>query len=210
MVSKYKKAIASKGYIQSVAVGGVMLTASLILSAYAVAFATRNASNYVEDIILSNIPAYDVDALFVYGTFLQFIVLALVLLYKPERLPFALKGVALFFLIRSIFISLTHLGPIPVDVPPTPAPFLNSIFYGGDYFFSGHTGLPFLGALVFWHQPLLRYFYLASSLFFGTIVLLGHFHYSIDVLAAFFITYSIYEMAKWLFPKDYALLRSKD
>jgi hypothetical protein len=63
---------------------------------------------------------------------------------------------------------------------------LNSIFYGGDLFFSGHTGLPFLAALAFWHIPTLRIFYLASTWYFGTVVLLGHYHYSIDVLAALF------------------------
>jgi len=45
------------------------------------------------------------------------------------------------------------------------------------------------------------YFFIAASIFFGVVVLLGHLHYSIDVLAAFFITYSIYRLAVLFFPR---------
>ena len=47
---------------------------------------------------------------------------------------------------------------------------------------------------------MLRYLFLAWSVFFGIVVLLGHLHYTIDVLSAFFITYGIVDIAKWLFP----------
>ena len=56
--------------------------------------------------------------------------------------------------------------------------------------------------LVFWKDKILRYLLLASSLFFGTVVLMGHLHYTIDVVAAFFITYSIYSIATVFFKKD--------
>jgi Protein of unknown function (DUF3489)/PAP2 superfamily C-terminal len=105
---------------------------------------------------------------------------------RPNRLPFALKAIALFLVVRAVFVSLTHIAPSPID-PQKPAPFLNSLFYGSDQFFSGHTGMPFLGALCFWHIWQWRFFYLAATLYFGTVVLLGHYHYSIDVLAALFI-----------------------
>ncbi|MGB7855271.1 MAG: phosphatase PAP2-related protein, partial [Pseudolabrys sp.] len=98
-------------------------------------------------------------------------------------MPFALKAVALFLLVRAVFVALTHMAPSPID-PQKPSPFFNSIFYGSDLFFSGHTGLPFLGALAFWHIPQWRMFYLALTAFFGSVVLLGHYYYSIDVLAA--------------------------
>jgi hypothetical protein len=68
-------------------------------------------------------------------------------------------------------------------------------FYGSDQFFSGHTGMPFLGALCFWHMQQWRYFYVAVTVFFGAVVLLGHYHYSIDVLAARFITHGIFQIA---------------
>ena len=77
-------------------------------------------------------------------------------------------------------------------------------------FFSGHTGLPFLAALAFWHILPWRLFYLALTVFFGAVVLLGHYHYSIDVLAALFITHGVFQMSCWLFGRDYALFRSSE
>ena len=39
-------------------------------------------------------------------------------------------------------------------------------------------------------------------MFFGAVVLVGHLHYSIDVFAAFFITYGIHDLAKFLFSQE--------
>jgi hypothetical protein len=101
------------------------------------------------------------------------------------------------------------MAPSPID-PQKAAPFFNSIFYGSDLFFSGHTGMPFLAALAFWHIPQWRIFYLALTVFFGSVVLLGHYHYSIDVLAALFITHGVFQVSCWLFARDYALFRSSE
>jgi membrane-associated phospholipid phosphatase len=57
-------------------------------------------------------------------------------------------------------------------------------------------------ALIFWKNKILRYTFIFLSVFFGVIVLLGHIHYSIDVLAAFFITYTIWHISEKLFKKE--------
>jgi hypothetical protein len=208
-LSQYRTLFRASPFVRSVAQGTAFLAASMIAIFAAVTYATTNASNHVTDIVLSNVGPFDMRFLFVYGTFTGFVIFGSLLAWKPNRLPFALKSMALFLLVRAVFVSLTHIAPSPID-PPTPAPFLNSIFYGSDLFFSGHTGMPFLAALAFWHLPLLRLFFLAATAFFGTIVLLGHYHYSIDVLAALFITHGIFQAACWLFPRDYALFRSSE
>ena len=208
-LSQYRTLCRTSLFVRSVAQGTAFLSASVIAIFAAVTYATTNASNHVTDIVLSNVGPFDMRFLFVYGTFTGFVVFGGLLAWKPNRLPFALKSMALFLLVRAVFVSLTHIAPSPIE-PPTPAPFLNSIFYGSDLFFSGHTGMPFLAALAFWHMPLLRLFFLAATAFFGTIVLLGHYHYSIDVLAALFITHGIFQLACWLFPRDYALFRSSE
>lgn len=82
-------------------------------------------------------------------------------------------------------------------------------FTGDDLFFSGHVGLTYLMALIFWRTPLLRYIYLALSVMFAVVVLLGHLHYSIDVFAAYFITYTIYTMASRWFKHDFARAEHK-
>ncbi|MFA5936610.1 MAG: phosphatase PAP2-related protein [Candidatus Paceibacterota bacterium] len=170
-------------------------------------YASKIASNSVTDIILSNIPVYNVYYLFTYGTLLVWVPLIFIIFLHPKRIPFVLKSIALFLIIRSIFVCLTHIGPFPTQI--NIAGGLNSVMnFTGDLFFSGHTGLPFLLALIFWQEKNLRFFFLICSVFFGIVVLLGHLHYSIDVLGAFFITYAIFHMAEFFFKKDRLLFFS--
>ncbi|MEI6238725.1 MAG: phosphatase PAP2-related protein, partial [bacterium] len=113
------------------------------------------------------------------------------------------KSLGLFVIIRSGFVSLTHIGPFAGIVYTGSAPiFLQNLTYGGDLFFSGHTGLPFLMALVFWRYIKLRYLFIFTSIFFGIVVLLAHLHYTIDVLSAFFITFTIYHISSYIFKDD--------
>jgi membrane-associated phospholipid phosphatase len=112
------------------------------------------------------------------------------------------KSSAIFVLMRSIFVSLTHIGIYPNTISVNTDVF-KSITSGGDLFFSGHTGFPFLMALIFWQEKKLRYFFIAMSLAFGALALLGHYHYTIDVLSAFFITFGIYHICLKIFKKDY-------
>ncbi len=130
----------------------------------------------------------------------------IILICEPRYFPFTLKVLAMFIVIRSIFIILTHIGPYYEFAPLPPNKLMGSISFGGDLFFSGHTGVPFLMALIFWSFAWLRLTFIARSGIAGLGVLLSHIHYSIDVVAAFFITYAIFEMAKNFFPKSYKLI----
>lgn len=200
---KWINVFKNKEFIKSLIISIIFLIISIYINFRAGNYATEKASLPVTDIILSNIRVFDVDGFFVWGPIFLFSLITLLCLYHPKKIPFILKNIALFTVIRSIFISLTHLGPFPTQiVVDNVTNIINKFTFGGDLFFSGHTGIPFLLALIFWQNKKLRYFFLAYSLFMGTIVLLGHYHYSIDVLAAFFITYSIYHIALYLFKKD--------
>jgi membrane-associated phospholipid phosphatase len=64
-------------------------------------------------------------------------------------------------------------------------------------------------ALIFWEDKFFRYLFIATSVMFGIVVLMAHLHYSIDVLAAFFITYSIFKIAVFFFKKDRELFLKK-
>jgi membrane-associated phospholipid phosphatase len=81
---------------------------------------------------------------------------------------------------------------------------------GNDMFFSSHTGLPFLMSLIFWGNYRLRIFFILASMILAASVLLGHLHYSIDVFAAYFITYTIFHIAQKFFKQDYELLLKDD
>ncbi|MBY0472679.1 sphingomyelin synthase family protein [Patescibacteria group bacterium] len=210
LMQKYRTLWQQPPFRNSLCLSILAVMAGLVVNNFAIRFATERMSNSVTDIVLSNTPALPVNNLFIYGTFLAIAVSIIVAAHYPREIPFALNATALFFIIRSIFLSLTHFAPFTSHVADDFGTIINNAFFGGDLFFSGHTGLPFLGALMLWHVPTLRYFYLGMSVFFGALVLLGHIHYSIDVASAFFITYGIYHIAIWLFPKSYSWFRAEE
>ncbi len=210
---RYKVCFRNRQFVWSFVVSLLMLIASFIINFYAGQYATERASNPVTDLILSNVPVIDVDGVFVWGAIAFWAIIAVIILLEPKHIPFTVKSVALFVVIRSVFVSITHIGPFPI-VPEIDqsaiisySKFVSELFYGKDLFFSGHTGLPFLMALIFWDNKVYRYSFIAAAILFGAVVLLAHLHYSIDVLGAFFITYSIYRMAEIFFKKDMAVFK---
>ncbi len=186
--------------------GFVFLAFGLGATFFANTYTTERASNSVTDIILDNIPTVNVGFLFSDGVTIFLIVVGCILLYEPRRIPFVLKSSALFVLVRSGFMILTHLAPPLHGSYVDPQDLLYKISSGDDLFFSAHTGLPFLFALIFWEEKYFRYFFLFSSAIGATIVLLGHLHYSIDVFSALFISFGIFHIAKRFFPADHRLV----
>jgi len=199
---KYKPYLKNKAFLFSLGTAFLFFIAGVVASYFAIIYATDSASGPVTDIILSNIPVFDVDGIFVFGPVIFWIIIALIAFNEPKRLPFILKSIALLLFIRAAFISLTHIGPFPTHIQINGTGVLSVFTTGNDLFFSGHTGLPFLMALAFWKNKYIRIFCVFASLFFGAVVLMAHLHYSIDVFAAFFITYTTFHIAEKLFKKD--------
>src|SRR5262249_39571230 len=101
----YRNLFSNHAYVRSLSQGTAFLAASLIAIVAAVSFATTHASNYVADLVLRNVGPYNMRFGFVYGTFLLFAVTATLLAWRPNRLPFALKAMALFLVVRAVFVS---------------------------------------------------------------------------------------------------------
>lgn len=210
LIFRYRSYCLKEGFLTSLLLSALAFIVSLVAIYFASNYANSRASNSVTDIVLSNVPAVDVGSLFVYGTFALVLFTTLLFLDHPKRMPYMLYSLAAFYLIRAVFVSLTHLGPFPLQTMNDFGATITKLFFGGDYFFSGHTGTPFLLALMFWRTSWIRFVYLAWTLFFSVVVLLGHLHYSIDVLSALFITYAITDITAWLFPKEHALFMSEE
>lgn len=207
IIEKHKKYWLHKPFYISVIVAFLLLIFSIVVNYYALAYANEKQSNFVTDIILDNIPTFNVGFIFTWGAILLMAFVALLLALEPKRIPFVVKSSALFVFIRSVFITLTHLAPVPDHSAFGVNQFLSMLSLDGsaDLFFSGHTGFPFLMALIFWDNKKLRITFIAISIVLASAVLLGHLHYSIDVFAAYFITYTIFHIATKFFKKDYSM-----
>jgi membrane-associated phospholipid phosphatase len=210
IIAKHKKNWSDISLITPILTGLLFFVGSLFVSSFATIYATERAGSNVPDLIISNIPVVNVDFVVSELALFFFIFIVIVTLLHPKKVPFILKSAALFILIRAMFVTLTHLGPFPQRSFIDQSEFFGPLNIGSDFFFSGHTGLPFLLALMFWEEnKLISGISLVASVIFGVSVLLGHLHYSIDVFAAFFITYTIYDIAQKLFKKDLLLFRKK-
>lgn len=168
------------------------------------------AASPAHDIFLDHSPVVDLDGIIVAGAITLWVAAWLLLIYEPKYLIFGTKAIALFIISRVFFMSLTHLGAYPVHASPGPENMgfnlYHQLTFQGNFFYSGHTAFPFLLALIFWDRRILRYLFLALTVFFGATMLLAHMHYSIDVFSAPFIVYGMYVITSKLFPDDYALL----
>ena len=154
----------------------------------------------VQDIILDNIPTLDLDTIFIWGVLTVIAVLVIYsVVFRMKELHRIISQISLLVIVRSFFISLTHLGePAGAYIMPK-VPVIYSLFtfnFSNDLFFSGHVAICFLGFLLFKKQKI-RYFFLLASIVMAITVLFLHVHYSIDVFAAYFITYGTYKIGKW-------------
>lgn len=212
----YKDLFFSRERLYSLAGGLGLLIVSFIVEhfavLYALSYASRPTTVYVGDLLLDNLPVVNLNLIIVEGALWAIVLSTLLVLWNPRKILFALKVVALTIAIRAFFMSLTHIGIYPGQINPGHGLYGSLYTYldlQTGYFFSGHTAFPFLMVLFFWEKRVWRYTYLALTVVFAASVLLARVHYSIDVFAAPFIAYGIFEISRKLFPQDYRLLRAE-
>jgi hypothetical protein len=127
------------------------------------------------------------------------------LAYYPRRTPFLVFLLAVYMAIRTAFVFLSPIGPPMGMLDMSQLDYIFSKIMGAwtfnnEFVFSGHTGIPFLFFL-FFETPRLKGLMLAGSIVMGVCVLLSHNHYTVDVLAAYFTSYSIYKLAEALYER---------
>lgn len=204
--ANWDRLLKSKEYLFSLFVAFVIWIGGYFLYRVAIGYVDNlTDTRPVGDLLLSLIPAADLHYLYVYGiTAALLFLLFYVVIYKPDLIPFALKFYAAVFIVRSVFICLTHLGPpegffITAIAPDFNYWPLNHMMHSNDLFFSGHVAYPFMGALLLKNVKKLFYFFLAVSVLMAITVLVMRIHYSIDVFAAYFIVYGVHDAVKRVF-----------
>ncbi|MDP3542213.1 MAG: phosphatase PAP2-related protein [Elusimicrobiota bacterium] len=178
-------------------VGGTALGAALVLNQFAGRLADANGekAHPSPDLLLARLPHWDTSLLFIYGfTALLLWLIFAAARWERRRIPRMLWAYAILVAVRSFFIILT-----PMHTPPDHAilagdplfdVFGRFLTFKHDLFFSSHTATPFLAYLLF-RDKWVSLSFLAISILMAATVLIGRFHYSIDVFAAFFITYAV-------------------
>src|SRR6266702_1190922 len=111
IIAKHKKHWSNKRIAVSSFFGFIVFLISLCMNYFASVYATEMASNSVQDIIISNVRVFNVDFIVNDMAFAFFLFILTFVLINPKKIPFAFKSAALLIAIRSIFITLTHLGP---------------------------------------------------------------------------------------------------
>ena len=198
-IKEWKQEILEHKYLILLSI--LFLIIAIILNSVAGNYADRKGTTSVPDLILDNLPTLDLDFLFIYGfTLILLVFLLYTLFFRVKELHIVISQFSLLVLIRSFFVSLTHLS-LPVGALIYTAPkFFTPLDFQNALFFSGHVSVPFLGFLIFRKEKIGIFFLIATAVMALT-VLFMHVHYSIDVFAAFFITYGSYKIGNWMFKK---------
>ena len=170
-------------------------------------YVTMTRTAHVPDLILDHFGPLNLGFLYIWG----YITLVLTILLYPvlfhiRTLHIVISQFSILVMLRAVFVLLTHLQTPPDAIHVSFPGIFQSLSFENDMFFSGHTAIPFLGFLLF-KKPI-RYFFLCGSFVMGSVVLLTHIHYSIDVFGAFFITYGSYKIGNLIIHKSERYIRS--
>ena len=198
----WKNAWSNRSYRLKTIIGTVLFLSILASLPFFFSIIELRHGSLLNDRLLHILPAIDVSV----PTFIIIWAMVILLLYRctqdPSLFLLFLWSFIILSLSRMLTISLFPLEP-PVGLIPLKDP-ISSIFYGGtevfikkDLFYSGHTSIQFLIFLSL-KKKLDKIISLLATAFIGTLVLIQHVHYTIDVAAAIIFTYFIYRFGKWV------------
>lgn len=196
--SQWKEILSSKKKVALFVAGIAALLSSFAVNNKVSTYVDHVQGQAVGDLILDNIPIYDLNFIFFWAVLIFWVGNIIYRLIFPKEFPFILVSLSLFVLVRCFFISLTHIGP-PETLLVVPDE-LSYYSFDADMFFSGHVGAPFFYALLTSVKNV-KWIAIIYSIIMVVIVLMSHGHYSIDIFASFFIAHSLSILMLKLKPK---------
>lgn len=153
------------------------------------------------DPVLNLIPAVDLSIPVFICIWSTIALLLFRCLSNPTLYITAVYGFVIVLFARILTISLVPLetpeGLIPLIDPISNLAYGRADYITKDLFFSGHTSSQFLIFLCF-NDRRDKALALTSTILVGSMVLIQHVHYTIDVLAAPLFTYGCYNLGKRL------------
>ncbi len=153
----------------------------------------------LEDYLLMVMPSYNVSWIVFFFLYSGIIFGIYSHLNHPKTILIIFQTYILVTFMRIITITFLPLEP-PVGYIPLREPFVQLFTSGGkiiskDLFFSGHMST-ILSLYFASHRKYVREFLLFCTMMIGTMVLLQHVHYTIDVVVAVPATYLVFLFAK--------------
>lgn len=167
-------------------------------------YADQRALPVSSDWLLDRLPQVNLVPLLSWGwLILHAWAAGVALLYYPRKLPFLLFLLGLYLCVRTLFVFLSPIGaPERIldmrDLDALFAQVAGTYTFQNEFVFSGHTAIPFLFFL-FFETRVQKGVMLVGALTMAVSVLLTHNHYSVDVLAAWFMGYAIYALSQALY-----------
>lgn len=155
------------------------------------------------DLLLDQLPLIDLVPVLTVG-WLSIHVLAIYVgvMYCPRRWAFILATIGLLILVRTAFVALNPIGAPPgilsLNASYVLAPLKGILAFENEFFFSGHVAFPYLYSRIYWHIAWARRTFVLLSIVMAASVVLTRNHYTMDVLGAYFVTYSVYALSCWL------------
>jgi hypothetical protein len=197
---EWQMAWQSPGFRRKLITG--LLAVSLIAMAFPVFFQAIEKRNgiIVNDVVLGMLTPYDVSVPIFIIIWASFTLTLFRCIQNPDMLLTFLWAYIFVSLARFLSITLVPLAP-PSGLIGLADPLVNR-FYGSKYvtkdlFFSGHTSTVFLMYLCLTSRTD-RILALIATVLVGTLLLIQHVHYTLDVLAAPFFTWLIWRVVKRL------------
>lgn len=191
----WKEFLYNKRNLTELIISVFLLAIGLVSIANFVLFAEQRKGVSLSDPILSLIPAMDLTwliFLFIYSALL--LGLYSLLKYSPSKLLLAIQVYALMVYVRVFCMWIVPLEP-PSGMIILIDPFVE-LFGSGqtltkDLFFSGHTATLLILTLTAVNKNF-KYVFVSLTVLTASALIIQHVHYTIDIVAAIFVTFGCY------------------